>query len=348
MRAITYQDVRRLRLDAVPDPGLEEPGDAIVEVERTAICGSDLHVYLGRERGLDPGTVMGHEFMGRVVEAGAEVRVAIPGTRVVAPFSTACGACFFCVRGLSARCVRGALFGWVEKGRGLHGAQATHVRVPMADATLVSVPEDLPAESALLLADILPTGRHCVAMAAIERGDVVAVLGCGPVGLMAVACAVEEGARVHAIDTVPERLALAARLGAMPVPLDREATLAAIRDATEGRGADAVLEVVGSPDAARLAFDLVRAGGVISAVGVHHEAAFPFSPVEAYDRNLRYAAGRCPARSRMDALVPMATRRADLAAVFTHRWPLARGAEAYEVFEQKADGCIKVALDPRA
>lgn len=346
MRAAVFRGVHDVRVEDVAEPVLVSPGDAIVQVELTAVCGSDLHVWHGRETGLDPGTVMGHECIGVVVAAGPDVRVMTPGTRVVAPFSTCCGACFFCARGLSARCERGQLFGWVQGGGGLDGVQAERVRVPMADATLFALPGGIAPHAALLLADILPTGLHAAAMAGLADGDLAAVIGCGPVGLMAVAAAAAMGARVLAVDAVPDRLGFAQRLGATPVT--PEAAAAAVRDASGGRGADAVLEMVGSPAASRLAFDLVRAGGIVSAAGVHHEVHFPFSPAEAYDRNLRFAAGRCPARSRMPDALPLLLGTPALADVFTHRWPLEHAAEAYALFDRKADGCIKVALDPRA
>jgi threonine dehydrogenase-like Zn-dependent dehydrogenase len=346
MRAVTYQGVGAVRVESVAEPALETPDDAIVEVERTAICGSDLHIYHGRERGLDMGTVLGHELIGRVVAAGNAVRIAVPGTRVAAPFSTSCGACFFCLRGLTARCELGRLFGWVENGTGLHGAQAERVRVPMADATLFPIGDDLPATAALLLADILPTGYHCAKLAGISAGDVVVVVGCGPVGLMAVAAAESMGAQVIAMDSVAARRGMAASFGARAVA--PEECAATTLEATGGRGADAVLELVGSPEASRAAFDLVRAGGVIAACGVHHERHFPFSPLEAYDRNLRFAAGRCPARARMPEVLPWLERTPRLAEVFTHQMPLEDAVAAYDLFDAKRDGCIKIALDPHA
>jgi threonine dehydrogenase-like Zn-dependent dehydrogenase len=265
---------------------------------------------------------------------------------VVAPFTTCCGACFFCARGLSARCPSGRLFGWVQAGVGLHGAQASLVRVPLADATLVPIDDGLPAERALLLADVLPTGWHCARMAEIGEESVAVVLGCGPVGLAGVVAAVERGARtVFAVDAVPERLGLAGRFGATPLALG-DGVAAAVREATDGRGADAVLEIVGSEQAARLAFDLVRAGGVVSIAGVHHEPRFPISTVEAYDKNLTLRIGRCPARSLMEALLPLLSRREDLGAIVTHRRTLAEGPEAYRLFDARQDGCIKVALAP--
>jgi threonine dehydrogenase-like Zn-dependent dehydrogenase len=348
VRAVTYHSPKDLRADSVAEPEILAPTDAIVAVQLAAICGSDLHVWHGRETGLDSGTVMGHEFLGEVVEIGADVARIRRGDRVVSPFTTSCGACFYCRRGLPGRCTRGQLFGWVERGAGLHGGQAELVRVPLADTTLLVLPPDLAPEAGLLLGDVLATGYHCATMADLTRKDVCAVIGCGPVGLMAVLAARELGAkRVLALDAVPERLALAARFGAEPVDLRITDPLAPARDATDGRGVDAVLEAVGSAEATRLAFALARPGGTISAVGVHHEAAFPFSPGEAYDKNLTYRIGRCPARHYMERLLPLARRREpDLKALFTHRLPLEEGPAAYRLFDEKRDGCIKVALLP--
>jgi threonine dehydrogenase-like Zn-dependent dehydrogenase len=346
MRALTFHAPHDLRVERVPDPVLVAPTDALVRVRLAAICGSDLHVWHGREPGLDAGTVMGHEFIGEVVDAGAEVASFRKGAVVVSPFTTSCGACYYCLHELPARCTAGQLFGWVERGAGLHGAQAELVRVPLADTTLVPLPADLAPEAGLLLGDVLSTGHHCALMAGAAPGTACAVVGCGPVGLMAVLAARELGAEpVFALDPVPERLALADRLGGVPVSLDAGDPIAVVREATGGRGADAVLEAVGSPASAALAFELVRPGGTISAVGVHHEAAFPFSPGEAYAKNLTYRIGRCPARRYMERLLPLARRRAaDLAALFTHHLPLDAGPAGYRLFDQKREGCIKVAL----
>ncbi len=346
MRAVTYHAPGDLRAERVPDPALIAPTDAIVAVSLAAICGSDLHVWHGRERGLDPGTVMGHEFLGTIVEAGAGVTGLRRGDRVVSPFTTSCGTCFYCGNGLPARCVRGQLFGWVQAGAGLHGGQAELVRVPLATSTLVRLPDDLAPEAGLVLGDVLATGFHCAVLARVAPGTIAAVVGCGPVGLMAVLAARELGAeRVFAVDSVPERLALAERLGGLPIALS-DSTREVLRDATGGRGPDAVLEAVGTESAARLAFDLVRPGGTIGAVGVHHEAAFPFSPGQAYDKNLTVSIGRCPARHYMERLIPIATRReAELRSLFTHRVGLDRAPAAYRTFDSKADGCIKVALE---
>ena len=346
MRALTFRPPGDVAPATVPDPALEADDDAIVEVEAAGICGSDLHVLHGREAGLDAGAVMGHEFVGRVVATGRALRAVSNGDRVVAPFTTCCGRCFYCERRLSARCPRGRLFGWVQGGVGLHGGQAERVRVPLADSTLFRIPDALPAAAAVLLADVLPTGWNAARLAAIESGATAVVIGCGPVGLMAVASAVElDAVRVLAVDAIPERLAAAERLGGAPLRAG-SGVVTAVRDATDGRGADAVVEAVGSSEAATLAFQLVRPGGVISIAGVHHEARFEFSPGEAYDRNLTLRIGRCPARSLMPELLPVLERRPELASIVTHRRPLSDGVAAYRMFDRKEDGCIKVVLTP--
>src|SRR5690606_28469447 len=190
MRAITFVDVRELECWTVPDRGSSADGDVIVQVLAAGVCGSDLHPYLGRERGLDRGTIMGHELTGRVVECGRAVRTLSVGDRVVAPFTTSCGTCWACELGLTSRCVRGQLFGWVQDGRGLHGAQAEYVRVPLADSTLVHVPDELGDDAVAVLAgDVLGTALFGAELARVEPGNAVAIVGSGPVGLLAVRAA---------------------------------------------------------------------------------------------------------------------------------------------------------------
>lgn len=348
MNAITFQDIEKLAYERVADPALLAPTDAIVRVRAAGICGSDLHPYFGRERGLDVGTVMGHELLGEVVEVGAEVRSFAVGDRVVAPFSTSCGACFYCRTGLTARCERGQLFGWVQKGEGLHGAQADLVRVPLADGTLVRVPEGLDDAVALLAGDILSTAAFGAELADVAPGDLVVVVGCGPVGLLAIRAALARGAReVLAVDRVPSRLAVAGRFGATPVHFEHDDPLALVGERSEGRGADAAIEAVGSTGATRMAADLLRLGGTLAAVGVHTEAHLALSPGEIYDRNLRYASGRCPARSYMPASLELAVREADLiGTLISHRLPLRDGVEAYRRFAAREPGWTKVVLVP--
>jgi alcohol dehydrogenase len=348
MNAITFQDVERLAFGPVPDPRILEPGDALVRVRVAGICGSDLHPYFGRERGLDPGTVMGHEFLGEIVEVGAEVKGFRVGDRVVAPFSTSCGTCFYCRRGLTARCLRGQLFGWVQEGRGLQGAQAELVRVPLAEGTLVRVPEGLDDAVALLAGDILSTAAFAVELVGVSPGDLVAVVGCGPVGLLAIRAALGRGAReVMAVDPVPSRLELAARFGATPAGTGGPEAVAAVRERSEGRGADAAIEAVGSPESTRLAADLLCLGGRLAAVGVHVEPNLALSPGEIYDRNLRYASGRCPARHYMPASLETAARdQALISTLVSHRLPLSQGVEAYRRFAAREQGWAKVVLLP--
>jgi threonine dehydrogenase-like Zn-dependent dehydrogenase len=348
MKALIWQGKEDVRCESVPDPRLEADNDVIVAVEQAAICGSDLHVYHDREKGLDPGTILGHEFVGLVAEQGSRVRQFRKGDRVCAPFTTSCGSCFYCAKGLTSRCRRGALFGWVENGRGLNGGQAEAVRVPLADSTLVRIPEGVETEEALLLGDVLSTGFYCADRGEVRGGDLVVVLGCGPVGLMSILGARErQAAAVYAVDWVPERLALARRFGSHTLPLDEGDPVEAIRERSDGRGADVVLEAVGSPAAGRLAVDLVRPGGVISTAGVHTEERMAFSPVEAYDKNLTYRSGRCPARRYMERLLPLVQERAyPLSDLFSHRMTLADGPKGYRLFAAREDGCTKVLLTP--
>ena len=348
MRGLTFHGKRDVRLDRVADPEIETPRDALVRLRLGAICGSDLHVYHEREAGLDLGTVMGHEFVGEIVETGGEVHGLSRGDRVLSPFTTSCGRCFFCRCGLTARCVEGGLFGWVQDGHGLQGAQAEYVRVPLAEGTLVRVPEGVGDEEALLLGDVLSTGYFCARQAGVKAGGVYVVVGCGPVGLMAIVGARELGAStVYGVDSIPARLALAAGFGASPIDRSAADPAAIVRDATDGRGADAVLEAVGSPQATRLAMDLLRPGGTLSIVGVHNEAAFSISPTEAYDKNLTLRIGRCPARALLEETIPIVERQKyDLASIVSHRLPLEDGPRGYDIFDRKLDDCTKVVLTP--
>ena len=348
MKALTFHGKHVIRCETVPDPEILAPTDAIVRVRVTAICGSDLHPYHERERGLDHGTVMGHEFVGEIVETGSEVRRHRNSARVMSPFSTSCGGCFYCKLGLTSRCEAGQLYGWVENGAGLHGAQAELVRVPLADSTLLAIPEDVSDEEGLLLGDVFSTGYFCASNAGVQPGGTYVVVGCGPVGLMAVVGARELGAeRLFAVDSIPDRLERARAFGASSIDYTAEDAAAIVREATGGRGADAVLEVVGSHGAERLAMDMLRPGGTLSVVGVHNEDRFSFVPAEAYDKNLTYRVGRCPARRLMETLTPVVQRhRHDLSSIISHRLGLDQGPSAYELFDKKQDGCTKVVLTP--
>ncbi|MEJ2539926.1 MAG: alcohol dehydrogenase catalytic domain-containing protein [Gemmatimonadota bacterium] len=344
MRALVFRGVEEVAWEEVPDPRILDPGDVVVEVAAAGLCGSDLHPYFGREEGLDAGTVLGHEFTGVVVEAGPAVTRWSAGDRVVAPFTTSCGVCAPCGNGLTSRCVRGQLFGWVEGGVGLHGGQAT----------LVGVPEALRDDAlALLAGDILSTALYGAELARIRPGDEVAVVGCGPVGLLAVRAALRAGAaRVWAVDPVPGRRETAERFGARALdpseagPRGGEDHPVAGSASPLGRF-DAVIEAAGTPQATRLAASLLRPGGRLGAVAVHTEPRLALSPGALYDRNLAYAAGRCPARRLLPAALRMAEEESDLlATLVSHRLPLERGPEAYRRFGAREAGWHKVVYTP--
>lgn len=348
MKALTFHGTGHVAYESVDDPRLLAPTDVIVKVTCCAICGSDLHVYHGHEKGMDGGTAMGHEFSGELVEVGQQVRVIEKGDLVMSPFTTNCGECFYCKTGLTCRCTKGQLYGWVEKGKGLPGGQAEFVRVPLADSTLMKIQEGVSAEEGMMLGDIISTGFFCAHQAEIKPTNTYVVVGCGPVGLMAILGAREYGAEnIFAIDTVEARLAHAGKFGAQTVSAASQNAVALIKDATDGRGADAVMEAVGNRQAGVLAYDLVRPGGIISQVGVCNDVSLPFSPVQAYDKNLSYKVGRCPARYFMDKLAPLVQQRKyDFTSIITHRMSLSEGVNGYDIFAGKKDNCLKVVLNP--
>ena len=346
MKGIAFHGIEDVRVEQFPDPEIVDPDDVIVNVKRTSICGSDLHVYYGREKGLDEGTILGHEFVGEVMEAGPASKWKV-GQRVMSPFTTSCGTCYYCKIGLTSRCERGSLFGWVEQGRGLQGAQAEYVNVPLSNSTLVEIPYDLSWEDGLFLGDIFSTGFYCAEQAEIKPFGVYVVLGCGPVGLMTIAASRLLGAEnVFAVDAVEQRLQKAKELGAIPILLDENVT-EIIREATDGRGADAVMEGVGSYKAGRKAYDLLRAGGIISTVGVCTSNDFYFNPAEAYEKNVTFKVGRCPARYYMDKLIPVLQEgKVSPDSIITQRMSLTEGRKAYDIFANKKEGCLKIILLP--
>ena len=348
MQALTFGGIETIIHQSVPDPRVMEPTDAIVQITLSGICGSDLHVYHGREIGIDHGTVMGHEFVGTIVEVGDGVRKFKKGSRVLSPFTTSCGECFYCRIGLTCRCEKGGLFGWVQSGDGLHGAQAQYVRVPMADTTLIPLSNDLSEEKGLLLGDIFSTGYFCAENAGVNEKGTYVVIGCGPVGLMTIIAAKHLGAKnLFAIDLSDQRLQMAKEFGAIPVNSLKTDARISILNSTNGRGADAVMEVVGNADALRMAIDLVRPGATISSVGVHTAKNFSFSPGEAYDKNLVYKIGRCPAHYYAEKLIKEGVIQLyPVEKIITHHFGLEKGERAYEVFDRKLDNCIKAVLHP--
>ncbi len=358
MKGLVLAGVERIEYDTdLPEPRLEQPTDVIVAVRRAGICGSDLHPYFGRES-IAWGTIPGHEFAGEVVAAGAEVSRFRVGDLVFSPFTTSCGKCFHCQDGLSARCEHSELFGYrpvettAASAEGLQGAQAELVRVPLADSTLLELPDYLSLDDAVLLGDNFTTGYYCASLGEIRSDGLTVVIGCGSVGLSAVVAARSMGAaQIVAVDPVADRRHRAAELGADACAPEEAVDF--VLDSSSGRtraGADSVLEAVGSPAAQQLAFALVRPGGVISAIGVHTAEQFAFSPTAAYDKNLTYRAGRCPVRSVLAELMPqIESGRLAIPTkqVITHRSvPLQEGQRAYEQFSTRAENCVKILLDP--
>lgn len=349
MHALTFAGTETIEYSTVKDPALLQPTDAIVQIIMAGICGSDLHVYHGRETGLDYGTIMGHEFVGVVEEIGSDIKKFKKGSKVLSPFTTSCGECYYCQIGLTCRCEKGNLFGWVEKEHGLHGAQANYIRVPMADSTLLPLSNDLNEKKGLLLGDVFSTGYFCADNAGIKAGNTYVVIGCGPVGLMAILAAKDQGAEIIlAIDTIPERLNKAQQFGAISLNASAIDVKNEILNYTHGRGADAVMEVVGSELTLELAIDLLRPGGTISSVGVHTAKHFAFSPGQAYDKNLTYRSGRCPARYYAEKLLKEEVpQRLPIEEIITHQFSLSEGPGAYQVFDKKLDNCIKAILMPQ-
>lgn len=348
MKALVFAGREKVTYESIPDPEITEPTDAIVRITQCAICGSDLHVYHEREKGIDHGTAMGHEFTGEVVEVGKKVNRIQKGDRVMSPFTTSCGKCFYCSIGLTCRCVQSQLFGWREKRVGLHGGQAEFVRVPLADSTLIKVPEGIPEDEALMLGDIIPTGYFCSLQAAVNPKGTYVVVGCGPVGLMAIIGArILKGENIYAIDREPKRLEMAKQFGAIPISSTDVNTKEIILDATEGRGADGIMEAVGSAATLQIGFDLLRPGGILSAVGVCTDSHLPFSPTQAYDKNITYKVGRCPARHLMTQLIPVVlSQQYNFTSIITHRMELQSGSDGYRIFSNKEDGCLKVVMRP--
>lgn len=347
MKALTFHGKDTVVYESIPDPEILASTDVIVKVNLCAICGSDLHVYHELEKGLDHGTAMGHEFVGEVVALGKDVKKLRVGNQVMSPFTTSCGNCFYCNIGLTCRCIHGQLYGWRQHEKGLHGGQAEFVRVPLAESTLIKIPEGITLEEGLFLGDILSTGFFCAKQAEIKPKNTYVVVGCGPVGLMAILGALEYGTeKVFAIDTIPERLDKARQFGATVINSTYLNPVDAIKAITDGRGADGVMEAVGNSATNKLAYQLVRPGGIVSAVGVCTDEHLAFSPTQAYDKNLTYKVGRCPARFMMDELVPMVQKKKyNFTSIISHLLPLSEGVTGYDIFANKRDNCLKVVLE---
>jgi alcohol dehydrogenase len=322
----------------VPEPKLREDTDAIVAVRATAICGADLFPFHGLTPGFEAGTVLGHEFAGEVVAKGSAVRKIHAGDRVVNTSMISDGTCPACRAGRVTQCEGRSLFGYSGVYPRLDGGQAELVRVPQADRSLRPLPDAVPDEAAVFLADILPTGHAAVVRGGVGPEDTVIVVGCGPVGLMAILCAVPIAARVLAVDGVSARRELAERLGAEPVAPDRA------RDALPD-GADVVIEAAGSPAGLDAALRLARGRGTISVVGAHFEPDFPLDNALMFERELtvRFTIGD-PTNDGEILLARLASGELDPMPTITHRMPLADAAEAYRLFDSRE--ATKVVLTP--
>ncbi|WP_407689056.1 zinc-dependent alcohol dehydrogenase [Mycobacterium sp. HUMS_1102779] len=393
MKAVTWHGKRDVRVESVPDPRIEKPTDAIIEVTSTNICGSDLHLYEVLGAFMKPGDVLGHEPMGIVREVGGQTGDLRVGDRVVIPFQISCGNCYMCDKQLYTQCettqvrdkgMGAALFGYSELYGEVPGGQAELLRVPQAQFTHIKVPEGPPDSRFVYLSDVLPTAWQAVAYADIPEGGTVAVLGLGPIGDMAARIADHLGHRVIAVDLVPERLARAAQRGIHTVDLGRlDGPLGdAIRDLTDGRGPDSVIDAVGMeahgspvahvaqqatamlPDAVgkrlmqtagidRLAavhsaIDIVRRGGTISLAGVYGGMADPFPMLVMFDKQVTVRMGQANVKRWVDDIMPLLTDDDPLGVdtFATHALPLDQAPHGYEIFQKKQDGAVKVLLRP--
>ncbi|SDM03487.1 Threonine dehydrogenase [Corynebacterium mycetoides] len=391
MKALTWQAKRTVSVETVPDPQIIEPTDAIVRITSTAICGSDLHLYEVLGPFMDKGDIIGHEPMGIVEEVGSAVTNIKPGDRVVIPFNVSCGHCYMCRRGLQSQCettqvheynTGGTLLGYSRLYGSLPGGQAELLRVPHADYGPIKVPQVGEDERYLFLSDVVPTAWQAVQYANTDEGGTLAVLGLGPIGQMSARIGKHLGLRVIAVDPVSERREMAERHGIETLgSLDGTADL--LRELTDGRGPDAVIDAVGmeahgapvagvaqaatgllpSPagrammqnagvdrlSALYTAIDAVRRGGTISLAGVYGGAKDPLPMLNIFDKQIELRMGQCNVRNWVDDLLPLVDDPSDPLGVLdlkTHTASLDEGPEMYEKFQKKEDGCIKVVLKP--
>ncbi|SFO03498.1 zinc-dependent alcohol dehydrogenase [Nitrosospira briensis] len=386
MRALTYHGSYDVRVDTVPDPILQEPDDVVLKITATAICGSDLHLYRGKIPELKDGDILGHEFMGIVVDTGSGVTDLQKGDRVVVPFVIACGQCFFCERQLFSACEttnpdRGAImnkkdirsgaafFGYTHLYGGVPGGQAEYVRVPKANVGPIKVPETLSDEKVLFLSDILPTGYQAVVNADIGPGSTVAIFGAGPVGLMTAACARMLGAEtIFMVDHHPYRLEFARKTyDVFPINFDEVDPAEVIIENTSFRGVDAAIDAIGfeakgsaletvmtnlklegsSGKALRQCIAAVRRGGTISVPGVYAGFIHGFLFGDAFEKGLTFRMGQTHVQRFLPELLEyIESGRLHPDIIITHRMPLAEAASAYRIFDKKEDDCRKVVLTP--
>jgi len=344
VRAVTFQAPGEVRLEELPDPSLQAADDAIVRVEATGICGSDLHIYHGRVQ-IEPGFVIGHEYVGTVVEVGDGVSDVEVGDRVLGTYGTACGGCFFCRRGEYHKCDEARVFGHGATLGSLQGAQAELVLVPHANLVLRRVPEGLSDDAALFAGDVAGTAYHAIVEGALQPGGTVAVLGLGPVGLCAVLLARAAGAAtVVAVDSVADRLRVAESLGATAVHLADGDPRGTVKELTEGRGVDLSIDAVGHPDALDLGCRLARKAGTVSVTGVYAERAEVHMGV-VWIKALTLRTGHANVIAHLDPVLAMlASGVLDPTPLVTHHMKLDEAPEAYGVYDRRE--ALKIVLQP--
>ncbi|MEV4492859.1 zinc-dependent alcohol dehydrogenase [Micromonospora coxensis] len=388
MKATAWMGKDSVKVVDVPDPRVMNARDAVVKISSTAICGSDLHLYHGYIPAMRKGDILGHEFMGEVVEVGPEVDNLAVGDRVVVPFPIACGNCVSCQQGRYSVCENSnpnagiaekimghspaGIFGYSHLLGGYAGGQAEYARVPFADVGPIKVPDEVPDDQALMLADVFPTGYMGAEMCDIKPGDVIAVWGAGPVGLLAAASARLLGAeRVIVIDRYPYRLRLAAeQVGAETINYEQLDVLDELNQLTAGRGPDACIDAVGLEghhgNAAMYAYDRVkqagrleterpfalrqaimacRSGGVVSVIGAYGGFVDKFPMGAFMNRSLIMRTGQCHVQRYTRPLLEHIVRGdIDPSFVISHRMPLKDAAKGYRMFQKKQDDCTKVVL----
>ena len=325
-------------------PELVAPDDAIVRVDVTGVCGSDLHIYHGRLK-IEPGFTIGHEYVGTVVEAGEGVNRVNVGDRVAGCFLTACGTCFHCMRGEYHRCMEARSFGLGGTMGSLPGTQAEYALVPHANLTLRAVPDGVSDDVALFAGDVMGTGYHGVLESGLRAGEVAAVLGLGPVGLCAVQVAKLQGARVIAIDSVEQRLALAESFGATPLHLGEQDVKAEVRRLTEKRGGvDVAIDAVGHPEVLDMAIRLTRSCGRVQCIGVYAERGEVHLGL-AWLKSLTIKGGQANVIAHLDHVLSMLTDGLlDPSPLVTHHMRLDDAPEAYAIFDRRE--ALKIVLTP--
>ena len=345
MKALTFQGVGDVKVLDVPKPAIKNPTDALLRVTMGAVCGSDLHILHGHSP-VNTGAVLGHEFVGVVEEVGSEVRRFKPGDRVVSSFFTSCGHCALCRKGWFNQCVDKGTFGHGEYFGDLGGGQAEYVVVPLAHHSMERIPDGMTDEQAIFVGDILATGYFAAERAEITPGDVVAVVGAGPVGLMATMCAQLFGpARVYVIDMVDSRLEIAQELGGIPINAKEVHPVQAIQGFTDGIGADSSIEAVGLLSAVDTAIQCVRGGGTISMVGVPSAVQGDFPYLTMWMKSLTFRAGWCNVQAYMRPLLDLiAAGRLHPEKIISHRMKLAEAEEAYRIFDARQ--ATKIVLTP--